>query len=198
MLTFVKVNRGLFEPLLLPLAYIFTLCRGKTMLLRTEIGLDAAGIDTLIRQGAQDPQLAERIQALREAGLITLGVVATDDEGKVLGYQAFSPIQLNGEDLNWVVISAAVIDPQYSSTSLAKDLLFEGLDSLNEFSYRAVVGYQALAWLQEHGFTSAPRLTLETLGDQEIVVYPLEEEGAAQHQAVLTLPNVELTELTNH
>ncbi|WP_241573534.1 GNAT family N-acetyltransferase [Rosenbergiella nectarea] len=168
------------------------------MLLRTEIGLDAAGIDTLIRHGAQDPQLAEHIQALREAGLITLGVVATDDEGKVLGYQAFSPIQVNGEDVNWVVISAAVIDPQYSSTSLAKDLLFEGLDSLNEFSYRAVVGYQALRWLEDQGFQPASGLSLESLGEQEVVIYPLEEQDAAQHQAVLTLPSVDLTELTNH
>ncbi|MBT0725728.1 GNAT family N-acetyltransferase [Rosenbergiella sp. S61] len=168
------------------------------MLLRTEIGLDAAGIDTLIRHGAQHPQLAERIQALREAGFITLGVVATDDEGKVLGYQAFSPIQVNGEELNWVVISAAVVDPHHTSTSLAKDLLFEGLDSLNEFSYRAVVGYQALSWLQEQGFQPAPGLTLDTLGEQEVVIYPLEEQNAAQRQAVLTLPSVELTESTNH
>ena len=168
------------------------------MLLRTEIGLDAAGIDTLIRHGAQHPQLAERIQALRETGLITLGVVATDDEGKVLGYQAFSPIQVDGEDLNWVVISATVIDPHYNSTSLAKDLLFEGLDSLNEFSYRAVVGYQALAWLQEQGFKSAPGLAVDTLGEQKVVVYPLEEQGAAQYQAILTLPSVELTGSTNH
>lgn len=168
------------------------------MLLRTEIGLDAAGIDMLVRHGVKDPYLAERIQALREAGFITLGVVATDDEGKVLGYQAFSPIQVNGEDLHWVVISAAVIDPQYSSTSLAKDLLFEGLDSLNEFSYRAVVGYQALPWLRDQGFSSAPGLVLDSLGEQEIVIYPLEEQDAALYQAVLTLPSVELTELTNH
>ncbi len=86
---------------------------------------------------------------------------------------------------------------QFDFTS-QRTYYFEGLDSLNEFSYRAVVGYQALPWLRNQGFTSASGLVLDSLGEQEIVIYPLEEQDAAQYQAVLTLPSVELTELTNH
>ncbi|MBT0719810.1 N-acetyltransferase [Tatumella sp. TA1] len=168
------------------------------MLLRTEIGLDAAGIDALTRHGIDRPQLAERIRALREDGLITLGVVATDEEGKILGYIAFSPILVNGEEQHWVVISAMAIDPLYASTSVAKDLLFEGLDSLNEFSYRAAVGYQEIDWLDKQGFQHAQGLTLDAPASQAVVVYPLEEQGAAQLSAVLTLPRTELTEPTTH
>ncbi len=167
------------------------------MLLRTEIGLDATGIDTLIRHGLQRPELAEHIQVLREAGLITLGVVATDDEGRVLGYVAFSPILVEGEEQNWVVISAIAVEQHYTSTSLAKDLLFEGLDSLNEFSYHAAVGYQDLEWLKVQGFQPAANLTIDTLTDK-VMVYPLNDNAAAQQQGVLTLPNVEVSTLTTH
>jgi len=166
------------------------------MLLRTEIGLDAAGIDALTRHGLQQPQLADRIRGLRESGQITLGVVATDDEGQILGYLAFSPIQVNGEEQHWVVLAAKVIAPDYASTSLSEQLLFEALDSLNEFSYRAAVGYQYTDWLITHGFQRALGLAIDGFTHQDVVVYPLEEQGAGQLSALLTLPSVAATEPT--
>ena len=56
------------------------------MLIRVEIGIDAPGIDALLRRTFGRDAEAQLVHDLREDGLITLGVVATDDEGQVIGY----------------------------------------------------------------------------------------------------------------
>ena len=69
------------------------------MLIRVEIGIDAPGIDALLRRTFGRDAEAQLVHDLREDGLITLGVVATDDEGQVIGYVAFSPVAVEGEEL---------------------------------------------------------------------------------------------------
>ena len=54
------------------------------MLIRVEIGIDAPGIDALLRRTFGGDAEAQLVHSLREDGLITLGVVATDDEGQVV------------------------------------------------------------------------------------------------------------------
>ena len=68
------------------------------MLIRVEIGIDAPGIDALLRRTFGRDAEAQLVHDLREDGLITLGVVATDDEGQVIGYVAFSPVAVEGEE----------------------------------------------------------------------------------------------------
>ncbi len=58
------------------------------MLIRVEIGIDAPGIDALLRRTFGSDAEAKLVHDLREDGLITLGLVATDDEGQVVGYVA--------------------------------------------------------------------------------------------------------------
>ncbi|MCE1763646.1 GNAT family N-acetyltransferase, partial [Enterobacter hormaechei] len=48
------------------------------MLIRVEIPVDAMGIDRLLRQSFETSAEAELIHQLREDGLLTLGIVATD------------------------------------------------------------------------------------------------------------------------
>ena len=47
------------------------------MLIRVEIGIDAPGIDALLRRTFGGDAEAQLVHSLREDGLITLGVVAT-------------------------------------------------------------------------------------------------------------------------
>lgn len=127
------------------------------MLIRTEIGVDAAGIDSLLKRSFATAAEAELIQQLREDGLLTLGVVATDDEGQVLGYAAFSPVTLQGEDRNWVALAPLAVDESLRKHGLAKQLVYEGLDSLNEFSYSAVVVVGDPEFYNPLGFEPAAR-----------------------------------------
>ena len=109
------------------------------MLIRVEIGIDAPGIDALLRRSFPEDGEARLVHDLREDGLVTLGLVATDDEGQVIGYVAFSPVTIQGEDLQWVGMAPLAVDENYRGQGLARQLVYEGLDSLNEFGYAAVV-----------------------------------------------------------
>ncbi|CUU25244.1 GNAT family N-acetyltransferase [Duffyella gerundensis] len=130
------------------------------MLIRTEIGVDAAGIDSLLRRCFATSAEAELVQQLREDGLLTLGVVATDDEGQVMGYAAFSPVTLGGEDLNWVGLAPLAVDESVRRQGWGKQMLFEGLDTLSDFSYNAVVVLGDPAWFGRYGFEPAARYQL--------------------------------------
>ncbi|KGT94521.1 acetyltransferase [Erwinia typographi] len=127
------------------------------MLIRTEIGVDAASIDSLLRRCFETSAEAELVQQLREDGLLTLGVVATDDEGQVLGYAAFSPVTLNGEDNQWVGLAPLAVDQSIRGEGLGKQLIYEGLDTLNEFGYAAVVVMGDPAYYGRYGFEPAAR-----------------------------------------
>nr|VUD30083.1 acetyltransferase [Raoultella sp. NCTC 9187] len=63
---------------------------------------------------------------LREDGLITLGVVATDDEGQVVGYVAFSPVSVEGEELQWVGMAPLAVDESYRVRGLAASWCMKG------------------------------------------------------------------------
>lgn len=125
------------------------------MLIRTEIGVDAASIDSLLRRCFETSAEAELVQQLREDGLLTLGVVATDDEGQVLGYAAFSPVTLNGEDHQWVGLAPLAVDQSIRDEGIGRQLVYEGLDTLNEFGYAAVVVMGDPVYFGRYGFEPA-------------------------------------------
>jgi putative acetyltransferase len=125
------------------------------MLIRTEIPVDAAGIDRLLRASFPTGAEADLVQELREDGLLTLGVVATDDEGGVVGYVAFCPVDIQGEDRNWVGLAPLAVEESLRGQGLGEKLVYEGLDSLNEFSYAAVVVLGDPAYYQRFGFKPA-------------------------------------------
>ena len=99
------------------------------MLIRVEIGIDAPGIDALLRRAFASDAEAQLVHDLREDGLITLGLVATDDEGQVVGYVAFSPVTVQGEELQWVGMAPLAVDENYRGQGLARQLVYEGLAS---------------------------------------------------------------------
>ncbi len=125
------------------------------MLIRVEIPVDAAGIDNLLRKAFGRDNEADLVQRLREDGLLTLGVVATDDEGGVVGYAAFTPVDVHGEDRQWVGLGPMAIDESMRSQGLGQKLVYEGLDSLNEFGYAAVVVLGSPEYYGRLGFKPA-------------------------------------------
>ncbi|WP_130833711.1 GNAT family N-acetyltransferase [[Erwinia] mediterraneensis] len=130
------------------------------MLIRTEIGVDAASINSLLHRCFATAAEAELIHQLREDGLLTLGMVATDDEGQVLGYAAFSPVSVQGEDRGWVALAPLAVDESVRGQGIGKQLVYEGLDALNEFGYSAVVVLGDPACYQPLGFEPAARYGL--------------------------------------
>lgn len=130
------------------------------MLIRVEIPIDAPGIDALLRRSFESDAEARLVHDLREDGFLTLGLVATDDEGQVVGYVAFSPVDVQGEDLQWVGMAPLAVDENYRGQGLARQLVYEGLDSLNEFGYAAVVTLGDPALYSRLGFELAAHYDL--------------------------------------
>ncbi|HEY0207606.1 N-acetyltransferase [Acerihabitans sp.] len=130
------------------------------MLIRVEIPVDAPGIDSLLRRAFGRDAEAELIRRLREDGLLTLGVVATDEDGGVIGYAAFSPVWIGGEDCQWVGLAPLAVDADFRRQGIARQLIYEGLDTLNEFGYRAVVVLGAPDYYSRLGFIPAARSQL--------------------------------------
>ncbi|MBW5811568.1 N-acetyltransferase [Yersinia kristensenii] len=163
------------------------------MLIRVEIPVDAPGIDALLRQAFKRDDEADLVQQLREDGLLTLGIVATDDEGGVVGYVAFSPVDVGGEDRQWVALAPVAVEEGLRRQGLAEKLIYEGLDSLNEFGYAAVVVLGDPAYYQRFGFVPAARhqLTCRWPGTEEAFqVYALAEDALtdADGEVVFSTP----------
>lgn len=124
------------------------------MLIRAEIPVDAPGIDRLLRRCFPGADEAEQVSCLREGGLLTLGIVATDDEG-VVGYVAFSPVTVDGEECQWVGLAPLAVDEAYRRQGIAEQLVYEGLDTLNEFGYAGVTVLGESHYYQRFGFVNA-------------------------------------------
>lgn len=150
------------------------------MLIRVEIPVDAAGINKLLRKAFASDGEAELVNHLREDGLITLGIVATDDYGGVIGYAAFSPVMVNGEDRQWVGLAPLAVSEKYRGKGLGKALVYEGLDALNEFGYAAVAVLGEPAYYGALGFKSAAEYDLHCKWPDTasaFQIYPLAEES---------------------
>ncbi|ELX8380371.1 GNAT family N-acetyltransferase [Providencia vermicola] len=125
------------------------------MLIRVEIPVDAIGIDKLLRETFPTQAEAELVHKLREDGLLTLGVVATNDDGEVIGYVGFTPVDVNNEDVQWVGLAPIAVSQQYQNQGIGSQLIYEGLDSLNEFGYGAVVVVGDSNYYRRFGFEPA-------------------------------------------
>ncbi|PWC17960.1 GNAT family N-acetyltransferase [Brenneria roseae subsp. roseae] len=155
------------------------------MLVRVEIPVDAAGIDSLLRRAFPTSAEADLVHQLREDGLLTLGIVATDDEGCVVGYAAFSPVLIEGEDRQWVGLAPLAVEETLRRQGLGEQLVYEGLDALNEFGYTAVVVLGEPAYYSRFGFVPAIEQQLHCQwpdSESAFQVYPLADnhfEGAS-------------------
>lgn len=120
------------------------------------------------------------VQRLREDGLLTLGIVATDSEGGVVGYAAFSPVWIEGEDCQWVGLAPLAVDDEFRRQGIARQLVYEALDMLNEFGYRGVVVRGDLAYYAALGFVPAAQgqLHCHQFGtDAALLIFTLAEDA---------------------
>ncbi|MEQ4693184.1 GNAT family N-acetyltransferase [Providencia manganoxydans] len=127
------------------------------MLIRVEIPVDAMGIDKLLREAFPTEAEANLVQKLREDGLLTLGVVATNDDGEVIGYVGFTPVDVNDEDVQWVGLAPLAVRKEFQRQGIGGQLIYEGLDSLNEFGYGAVVVLGDSQYYRRFGFEPASK-----------------------------------------
>ncbi len=67
---------------------------------------------------------------------------------------------MEGEELQWVGLAPLAVDEHYRGQGIGRQLVYEGLDSLNEFGYAAVVTLGDPDLYRRFGFEPAARFDL--------------------------------------
>ncbi|EEY39330.1 N-acetyltransferase [Vibrio mimicus] len=130
------------------------------MLIRTEAPADILAVDELLKTVFATEAEANLVMALRENGRRTLSLVACDDEGEIIGHVMFSPVTVDGEDLNWQGLAPLAVKEEYRRQGIGAELVKEGLSSLGELGYPACVVLGDPAYYSRFGFEDAAQYQL--------------------------------------
>lgn len=98
------------------------------------------------------------IDALREAGALTLSLVARVD-GRVAGHVAFSPVAISDGSADWYGLGPVAVLPELQGRGVGAALIREGLERLKALGAAGCVVLGDPAYYARFGFAQTPGLT---------------------------------------
>lgn len=103
------------------------------------------------------------IDGLRDAGALTLSLVASDDTdaADLLGHVAFSPVSIGGVACGWYGLGPVSVRPGRQRGGIGSALIREGLQRLRDKGAGGCVLLGDPAYYARFGFANDPALTLE-------------------------------------
>lgn len=125
------------------------------MLIRTEAPADILAVDALLKTVFDTEAEADLVMRLRENGHRTLSLVASNDDGEVIGYLLFSPVTVEGHDDHWQGLAPMAVMPDYQRQGIGLALLEEAKSTLAELGYPAVVVLGHSDYYPKAGFVKA-------------------------------------------
>ncbi|PAY03495.1 GNAT family N-acetyltransferase [Bradyrhizobium sp. UFLA03-84] len=134
------------------------------MQIRDERPEDAAGISELTAAAfANAPHSsgteARIVEALRQAGALTLSLLATSDDGRIVGHAAFSPVKIDRVAGRWYGLGPVSVTPELQRQGIGGALIRRGLDRLAALGAEGCVVLGDPAYYGRFGFVSDPALT---------------------------------------
>lgn len=97
------------------------------------------------------------VDALRAAGVVTISLVAIEDN-IVVGHVAFSPVTINAEDNGWYGLGPVSVEPGRQRRGIGKMLILDGLERLRGMGARGCVVLGDPNYYRRFGFASDPQL----------------------------------------
>jgi len=98
------------------------------------------------------------VSALREAGALTLSLVAEID-GTVVGHTAFSPVTISDGTGGWFGIGPVSVLPAHQRKGIGGAMIREGLDRLKHMGAAGCTVLGDPAYYARFGYTHDPGLT---------------------------------------
>lgn len=132
------------------------------MLIRPEQPHDIAAIRQLTADafaGVEHSDQSEPaiIDALRDAGALTLSLVAVEDRS-IIGHVAFSPVTIDGEDLGWFGLGPVSVEPDSQGRGIGAALIRQGLDTLRQEGAAGCLLLGDPNYYRRFGFENDPKL----------------------------------------
>jgi putative acetyltransferase len=122
--------------------------------IRPETPRDLAEIRSIHAAAFGGPDEARIVDALRDAGALTVSLVAEDDGGRVVGHIAFSPVTVDGRVIG-VGLAPVGILPSHQRLGIGDALCRAGLARARELGARACVVLGHAAYYPRFGFVRA-------------------------------------------
>lgn len=98
------------------------------------------------------------VNGLREAGMLTLSLVAEMD-GNIVGHAAFSPVTINETFVEWYGLGPISVLPELQKQGVGSKLIYEGLARLRDLGAKGCVLEGSPAYYQRFGFKPRAGLT---------------------------------------
>lgn len=152
--------------------------------LRPETSSDVAAIHRVNVEAFGGPAEAEIVDLLREAGALTLSLVA-ERGGVIVGHIAFSEVTVDAPDgRRWIGVGLApmAVAPAHQRSGVGGLLIEEGLARLRDAGHRFCVVLGHPAYYPRHGFIRASRVGLRwehPARDEAFLVRALVADGLA-------------------
>jgi putative acetyltransferase len=102
---------------------------------------------------------ARIVAALRDAGALTLSLVA-EDAGAVIGQVAFSPVTIDGADMGWFGLGPVAVTPDRQGQGIGGQLIEAGLAELRARNAAGCVLLGEPDYYRRFGFRVDPVLRL--------------------------------------
>lgn len=134
---------------------------GEAVSLRDEVSSDRAAIAAVITAAFGQPGEAALVDALRDAGALTLSLVAIAG-GAIVGHVAFSPVTITREDGVRAAIGLApvAVAPAWQGRGVGARLVSAGLERLRAAGAPAVLVLGHPRYYPRFGFAPASRFGL--------------------------------------
>lgn len=101
----------------------------------------------------------ELVDALRAAGALTISLVA-EEEGRVVGHIAFSPVTIHGREEGWYGLGPVAVLPERQGRGLGRALIEAGLERIRALGAAGCVLLGEPEFYRRFGFRADPRLRL--------------------------------------
>jgi putative acetyltransferase len=129
------------------------------------------------------------VEALREAGALTLSLVAEADgepQGEVVGHIAFSCATIGGRDLGWYLLGPVAVLPGLQRCGTGSALVRAGIDALQGLGAQGCVLVGEPAFYTRFGFRQALCLSYPGVPPEYVLCLTLaggEPKGDVEHHA---------------